>query len=82
MGCPYPLQPREGQRQATEPCLPGVTAAVQAQLDFSSFNQKQAFKLVKKTQESRKKYTSNFLAKGKEINSTHFDRKYLLNIFI
>lgn len=48
MGCPHPLQPREGQCQATEPCLPEDTAAVQAQLDFSSFNQKQAFNWVKK----------------------------------
>lgn len=55
MGCPHPLQPREGQCQATELCPPGDTAVVQAQLDFSSFNQKQAFKLGKEKSTEQKK---------------------------
>lgn len=71
MGCPHPLQPREGQCQATELCLSGYTTAVQAQLDFSSFNQKQAFKLGKEKSTEQKKYTSNFLAKGKKKNKLH-----------
>lgn len=82
MGCPHPLQPREGQCQATELCPPGDTAVVQAQLDFSSFNQKQAFKLGKEKSTEQKKYTSNFLAKEKNKLSNILTGNIYLLIFL
>lgn len=86
MGCCHLLQPQ--CCQATEPCLPGDIAAVQAQLDLPSFNQKQAFKLGKEKSREQKKINKQFPGQRKrnKLRNTltgYLLIKYLLiNIFI